>query len=119
MLPKMPKTCRHVLPARATPKRTARRCQLWTKSVSWRHGWLLGCLAAGGPRTPGKVPEQRWGLETGMRRTLERDSMKAENRVFSNPRFIGKWQQWYRVLRYRKGFGYFDSFRYGLWLARG
>jgi hypothetical protein len=33
--------------------------------------------------------------------------------------FIGKWTQWYRVLRCRKGFGRFHSVRYGLWLARG
>jgi hypothetical protein len=33
--------------------------------------------------------------------------------------FIGKWTQWYRVLRDRKGFGRFHSVRYGLWLARG
>jgi hypothetical protein len=32
---------------------------------------------------------------------------------------ICKWTQWYRVLRYRKGFGRFHSVRYGLWLARG
>jgi hypothetical protein len=28
------------------------------------------------------------------------------------------WKKWYRVLRYRKGFGLFDSVRFGLWLAR-
>ncbi len=33
--------------------------------------------------------------------------------------FTGKWNGWYRVLRYNKGFGAFDSVRYGLWLARG
>jgi hypothetical protein len=27
--------------------------------------------------------------------------------MFSNLSFIGKWKQWYRVLRYRKGFGRF------------
>ncbi len=31
----------------------------------------------------------------------------------------GKWNTWYHVLRCRKGFGLFDSVRYGLWLARG
>jgi hypothetical protein len=30
-----------------------------------------------------------------------------------------RWNRWYRILRYRKGFGLFDSVRYGLWLARG
>ncbi len=39
------------------------------------------------------------------------------NRMFSTLSFIGKWKQWYRVLRYRKGFGLLDSVRYGLWLA--
>ena len=29
-----------------------------------------------------------------------------------------KWRKWYRVLRYRKGFGLFDSVRLGIWLAR-
>jgi len=33
--------------------------------------------------------------------------------------FTGKWNRLYRVLRYSKGFGLFDSVRYGLWLARG
>lgn len=32
---------------------------------------------------------------------------------------IGKWSRWFRVLRYRKGFGLLDSVRYGFWLARG
>ena len=30
-----------------------------------------------------------------------------------------KWNIWYRVLRYGKRFGLFDSVRHGLWLARG
>lgn len=38
--------------------------------------------------------------------------------MFSTLSFIGKWQQWYRVLRYHKGFGPYDSIRFGLWLAR-
>jgi hypothetical protein len=33
--------------------------------------------------------------------------------------FSRNWSKWYRVLRYGKGFGSFDSLRYGLWLARG
>jgi hypothetical protein len=33
--------------------------------------------------------------------------------------FAGKWNKWYRLLRYSKGFGRVDSLRYGLWLARG
>jgi hypothetical protein len=32
-------------------------------------------------------------------------------------KFIRKWNKWYRVLRYRKGFGLLDYVRYGLWLA--
>jgi hypothetical protein len=32
-------------------------------------------------------------------------------------KFILKWNKLYRVLRHRKGFGLFDSVRYGLWLA--
>jgi hypothetical protein len=32
--------------------------------------------------------------------------------------FSGKWNRWYRALRYGKGFGLFDSVRYGLWLAK-
>jgi hypothetical protein len=31
--------------------------------------------------------------------------------------FLRNWSKWYRVLRYRKGFGILDSVRYGLWLA--
>jgi len=43
--------------------------------------------------------------------------VRRENRVFLTLAFIGKWTQWYRLLRYRKGFGRFDSVRHGLWLA--
>ena len=32
---------------------------------------------------------------------------------------MAKWNKWYRVLHYRKGFGVLDSIRFGLWLARG
>lgn len=32
--------------------------------------------------------------------------------------FMANWSTWYRVLRGRKGFGPFDSLRFGLWLAR-
>jgi len=39
--------------------------------------------------------------------------------MFSNLNFVGKWKQWYRVLRYRKGFGRLHSVQCGLWLARG
>jgi len=31
--------------------------------------------------------------------------------------FLRKWNKWYCVLRYRKGFGLLDSVRYGFWLA--
>ena len=33
--------------------------------------------------------------------------------------FVRRWNGWYRVLRHGKGFGPFDSMRYGLWLTRG
>ena len=33
--------------------------------------------------------------------------------------WTANWVKWYRVLRCRKGFGLFDSVRFGLWLARG
>ena len=33
--------------------------------------------------------------------------------------FLRKWNGWYRILRHRKGFGLFDSVRYGFWLTRG
>jgi len=33
--------------------------------------------------------------------------------------FTANWNMWYRVLRYSKGFGLFNSVRFGLWLARG
>ena len=33
--------------------------------------------------------------------------------------FTANWNKWYRVLRCHKGFGRFDSVRFGLWLARG
>jgi hypothetical protein len=33
--------------------------------------------------------------------------------------FTSNWTKWYRVLRYRKGFGLIDSVRFSLWLARG
>jgi hypothetical protein len=33
--------------------------------------------------------------------------------------FLRRWNKWYRVLRYRNGFGLLDSARYGLWLAHG
>ena len=33
--------------------------------------------------------------------------------------FMAEWREWQRELRCRKGFGLFDSVRFGLWLARG
>lgn len=32
---------------------------------------------------------------------------------------VRKWNASYRVLRYRNGFSFVDSVRFGLWLARG
>ena len=43
--------------------------------------------------------------------------MEAALRLILN--FATKWSTCYSVLRYRNGFGLFDSVRYGLWLARG
>ena len=37
----------------------------------------------------------------------------------SAPVFTAKWKKWYRVLRFHKEFGLFDSVRFALWLARG
>ena len=31
---------------------------------------------------------------------------------------LRSWTAWYRVLRYRNGFAFVESVRYGLWLAR-
>ena len=31
---------------------------------------------------------------------------------------LRSWTAWYRVLRYRNGFRFVESVRYGLWLAR-
>lgn len=33
--------------------------------------------------------------------------------------FTAGWRKWFCVLRHCKGFGLFDSVRFGLWLARG
>ena len=33
--------------------------------------------------------------------------------------FTANWKKWYRVLHHSKGFGRFDSLRFGLWLACG
>lgn len=33
--------------------------------------------------------------------------------------FMANWRKWQRVLRRHKGFGLFNSVRFGLWLARG
>jgi hypothetical protein len=35
-----------------------------------------------------------------------------------NLSLLCKWNGWYRVLRYRNGFSFVESVRYGLWLAR-
>jgi len=33
--------------------------------------------------------------------------------------FAASWKKWFCVLRHHKGFGLFDSVRFGVWLARG
>ena len=47
------------------------------------------------------------------------DKQKREEAMRSILIFTTKWSKWYSVLRHRKGFGVFDSVRYGLWLASG
>ncbi len=49
----------------------------------------------------------------------ERNAVERHSAMSSVLIFSVKWKKWYRVLRYRKGFGLFDSVRFGLWLARG
>ena len=49
----------------------------------------------------------------------ERNSVERNGAMSSILTFSVEWKKWYRVLRYRKGFGLFDSVRFGLWLARG
>jgi hypothetical protein len=56
------------------------------------------------------------GNEMGVRREGRQEE---EINMFLTPGFIGKWTEWYRVLRRQTGLGRFDSMRYGLWLARG
>jgi hypothetical protein len=59
--------------------------------------------------------------ENGTARTDDgrRDIKLSPAAVSSILIFTSKWKKWYRVLRHRKGFGLFDSVRFGLWLARG
>jgi hypothetical protein len=59
--------------------------------------------------------------ENGTARTDDgrRDIELSPAAVSSILIFTSKWKKWYRVLRHRKGFGLFDSVRFGLWLARG
>ena len=53
------------------------------------------------------------GLATEQRFVQERT-----DQVLLILNFTREWNKWYRVLRYGKRFGLFDSLRYGLWLAR-
>jgi hypothetical protein len=48
----------------------------------------------------------------------ERDAIERSAGMSSVLIFTAKWKKWYRLLRYRKGFGLFDSVRLSLWLAR-
>jgi hypothetical protein len=48
----------------------------------------------------------------------ERNAVERNGAMSSVLIFTAKWKKWYRVLHYRKGFGLFDSVRFGLWLAR-
>jgi hypothetical protein len=54
-----------------------------------------------------------------MRWTSERNAVQRRKSHVLESSFIGKWKQWYRVMRYRKAFGRLHSVWYGLWLARG
>jgi hypothetical protein len=60
------------------------------------------------------------GRENGAARIVDRRlSIKVSPAAGSSTLiFTAKWEKWYRVLRYRKGFGLFDSVRLGFWLAR-
>jgi hypothetical protein len=46
-----------------------------------------------------------------------RNVMQERGGAMSLVFIFRRWNKWYRVLRYRKGFGLLDSVRYGLWLA--
>jgi hypothetical protein len=61
------------------------------------------------------------GCENGAARTDDGrlDFRLSPAAVSSILIFTAQWKKWYRVLRYRKGFGLFDSVLFGLWLARG
>jgi hypothetical protein len=74
---------------------------------------LQRVLCTAKPRTTG-------GRESGAARTddCRLDTKFSPAALSSTLIFTAKWKKWYRVLRRLKGFGQFDSLRFGLWLAR-
>lgn len=65
-------------------------------------------------------PQATGGRESGAARTNDRrlDTEFTAAALPSTLIFTAKWKKWYRVLRHLKGFGLFDSLRFGLWLVR-
>jgi hypothetical protein len=65
-------------------------------------------------------PQTTGGRESGAARTDDRrlDTEFTAAALSSALIFTAKWKKWYRVLRHLKGFGLFNSLRFGLWLAR-
>jgi hypothetical protein len=63
----------------------------------------------------------REGRENGTARTdaCRLDIKLSPVAVSSILIFTASWKKWFCVLRHHKGFGLFDSVRFGLWLARG
>src|SRR6267143_138676 len=59
------------------------------------------------------------GIRVAFPRSSERNADDRSGAISMILIFAGKWNRWYRVLRFSKGVGVFDSARYGLWQARG
>ena len=61
------------------------------------------------------------GRENGTARTdaCPLDTKLSPVPVSSILIFTASWKKWSCVLRHHKGFGLFDSVRFGVWLARG
>jgi hypothetical protein len=83
-------------------------------SLSHR-GSLLRCELLSGDPDDTKVWER-----FGTARTDDgRLDIKLSSAVVSSILiFTASWKKWFCVLRHRKGFGLFDSVRFGLWLTR-
>jgi len=65
-------------------------------------------------------PQTTGGRKSGAARTddCHLDTKLSSAALSSTLIFTAKWKRWCRVLRHLKGFGLFDSLRFGLWLAR-